>query len=201
MFTEPGGDKHETNLSRQTCFRHAGCRLWFRGCFSLGLCHNPRTDKKAGEAKELEAVAEVIYGGFDNDPFQEKTYINTANGKERLVLFPARRNGTISGVAIKTSTNKGFGGKMELIVGFFLDGTVSGYKVIHSNETPGLGTKVSEPRFKEQFAGIRPKKHLFKVKQDGGEIDAVTAATISSRAVIDAIQKAYDAYNKFSTGI
>ena len=111
--------------------------------------------KKAGEAKELEAVAEVIYGGFDNDPFQEKTYINT----------------------------------------------VSGYKVIHSNETPGLGTKVSEPRFKEQFAGIRPKKHLFKVKQDGGEIDAVTAATISSRAVIDAIQKAYDAYNKFSTGI
>ena len=126
--------------------------------------------KKAGEAKELEAVAEVIYGGFDNDPFQEKTYINTADGKERLVLFPARRNGTISGVAIKTSTNKGFGGKME-------------------------------PRFKEQFAGIRPKKHLFKVKQDGGEIDAVTAATISSRAVIDAIQKAYDAYNKFSTGI
>ena len=82
-----------------------------------------------------------------------------------------------------------------------LDGTVSGYKVIHSNETPGLGTKVSEPRFKEQFAGIRPKKHLFKVKQDGGGIDAVTAATISSRAVIDAIQKAYDAYNKFSTGI
>ena len=126
--------------------------------------------KKAGEAKELEAVAEVIYGGFDNDPFQEKTYINTADGK-------------------------------ELIVGFFLDGTVSGYKVIHSNETPGLGTKVSEPRFKEQFAGIRPQKHLFKVKQDGGEIDAVTAATISSRAVIDAIQKAYDAYNKFSTGI
>ena len=125
----------------------------------------------------------------------------TADGKERLVLFPSRRNGTISGVAIKTSTNKGFGGKMELIVGFFLDGTVSGYKVIHSNETPGLGTKVSEPRFKEQFAGIRPKKHLFKVKQDGGEIDAVTAATISSRAVIDAIQKAYDAYNKFSTGI
>ena len=65
--------------------------------------------KKAGEAKELEAVAEVIYGGFDNDPFQEKTYINTADSKERLVLFPARRNGTISGVAIKTSTNKGGG--------------------------------------------------------------------------------------------
>ena len=116
------------------------------------------------------------------------------------MLYPARRNGTISAVAIKTSTNKGFGGRMDLIVGFFLDGTISGYKVINANETPGLGSKVDEPRFKEQFSGIRPQKNLFKVKQDGGEIDAVTAATISSGAVIDAIQKAYDAYNKFSTG-
>lgn len=54
---------------------------------------------------------------------------------------------------------------MELIVGFFLDGTVSGYKVIHSNETPGLGTKVSEPRFKEQFAGIRPKSTCLRLNR------------------------------------
>ena len=81
------------------------------------------------------------------------------------------------------------------------DQTISGYKVISSKETPGLGSKVSDSKFSEQFIGIRPKKKTFKVKQDGGEIDAVTAATISSRAVIDAIQKAYDAYNKLSTRI
>lgn len=156
--------------------------------------------KQAQDNKELQAIAEVVYGGFDNNPFEERTYINTPDGKQQLMLYPARRNGTISAVAIKTSTNKGFGGRMDLIVGFFLDGTISGYKVINANETPGLGSKVDEPRFKEQFSGIRPQKNLFKVKQDGGEIDAVTAATISSRAVIDAIQKAYDAYNKFSTG-
>jgi len=156
--------------------------------------------RKAQDDRELQAIAEVVYDGFDNNPFAEKTYIPTANNQEHLILYPARRKGTINAVAIKTSTNKGFGGRMDLIVGFFLDGTISGYKVIHSNETPGLGTKVDKPHFKEQFIGIRPQKKSFKVRQDGGEIDAVTAATISSRAVIDAIQKAYDAYNKFSTG-
>lgn len=157
--------------------------------------------RQAQDAKELKAIAEVVYGGFDNNPFAEKTFINTADNKERLILFPARRNGIINAVAIKTSTNKGFGGHMDLIVGFFLDGTISGFRVINANETPGLGTKVNEPKFQEQFEGMNPKKHVFKVKQDGGDIDTVTAATISSRAVIDAIQKAYDAYNKFSAGI
>lgn len=157
--------------------------------------------KKSQDARELAAIAEVVYGGFDNDPFKEKTYIATPDNKERLILFPARRNGIINAVAIKTSTNKGFGGRMDLIVGFFLDGTISGFRVIKANETPGLGTKVNEHKFQEQFEGMNPKKHIFKVKQDGGDIDAVTAATISSRAVIDAIQKAYDAYNKFSAGI
>lgn len=156
--------------------------------------------KQAQDNKELKAIADVVYDGFDNNPFEERTYINTSDGKHQLTLYPARRNGIINAIAVKTSTNKGFGGRMDLIVGFFLDGTISGYKVIKANETPGLGSKVDEPRFKEQFIGIRPQKNLFKARQDGGEIDAVTAATISSRAVIDAIQKAYDAYNKFSTG-
>lgn len=89
---------------------------------------------------------------------------------------------------------------MELIVGFYIDGTIKNFKVIDHKETPGLGSKVNEPRFKEQFNGFNPSKHKFKVKQDGGEIDAVTAATISSRAVINAIQRAVDAYNNFNAG-
>ena len=136
--------------------------------------------KQAQDNKELAAIAEVVYGDFDNNPFEEKTYITSSDGKH-LILYPARHKGAINAVAIKTSTNKGFGGRMDLIVGFFLDGTISGYKVITANETPGLGSKVDEQPFKEQFIGIRPQKNLFKVRQDGGEIDAVTAATISSR--------------------
>lgn len=157
--------------------------------------------QKAKNEQELAAISEVIYNGFDNDPFAEKTVIATPRHKNRLRLYPARKNGVINSVAVKSFSNKGFGGRMEVIVGFFLDGTISGFKVINHHETPGLGTKVNEKRFQEQFQGLNPGKHILKVKQDGGDIDAVTAATISSRAVVDAIQKAYDAYYKFSTGI
>ena len=117
------------------------------------------------------------------------------------MMYPIRRNGKIIALAIKSYTNKGFGGKMEIMVGFTLDGNISGYKLIDHKETPGLGTKVSEKSFADQFKGLNPSKVNFKVNKDGGDIDAVTAATISSRAVIDAIQRAYDAYSNFSAGI
>ncbi len=155
--------------------------------------------QKANDDKELAAISGVILEEFNNNPFKERTLIPGKHNQGQLTLYPARKDGKIKAVAIKTSSDKAFGGKIELIVGFFLDGTISGYQIISSKETPGLGSKVSDAKFSEQFIGIRPKKKTFKVKQDGGEIDAVTAATISSRAVIDAIQKAYDAYHKFST--
>ena len=157
--------------------------------------------KKAKDNRELEAIKEVVYGDFANNPFEERFTISTADNKGKLELFPARdENGNIVSVAIKTFSNSGFGGKIELMVGYFVDGTINKYKVIDHKETPGLGTKVTEPKFSEQFHGINPGRHVFKVKQDGGNIDAVTAATISSRAVVDAIQRGYDAFNKLSAG-
>ncbi len=155
--------------------------------------------RKAKDQRELEAISEVVYGDFDNNPFEEKHIIPTADGKGKVELYPARKEGNITSVAIKTYTNNAFGGKMELMVGFFVDGTINKYKIIDQKETPGLGTKVSEAKFSSQFNGLNPGKHIFKVRQDGGEIDAVTAATISSRAVIDAIQRAFDAFRKLNS--
>lgn len=149
---------------------------------------------------ELHAIAEIVPNGFDNNPFAEKTYITTSDNK-RLVMYPVRKNGKIIALAIKSYTNRAFGGKMEVMVSITLDGCISGYKIIDHKETPGLGTKVTEKSFSDQFKGINPKKVDFRVKKDGGDIDAVTAATISSRAVIDAIQRAHDAYTTFSAGI
>lgn len=151
--------------------------------------------------RELEAITEIVPAGFDNNPFAEKTIITTSDNKSRLEMYPVRTNGVITALAIKSYSNKAFGGKIEIIVGITLDGKLSGYKVIDHKETPGLGTKVMEDKFSHQFTGMNPDKIDFRVKQDGGDIDAVTAATISSRAVVDAIQRAYDAYNKFSAGI
>ena len=100
---------------------------------------------------------------------------------------------------MKTNRNKGFRGRFDFIGGCLLDGTINGYKIIEQNDTPGLGTKVSENKFSEQFKGMNPGSGSFKVRQDGGEIDAVTSATISSRAVIDAIKRGYDNYTRFSS--
>ena len=149
---------------------------------------------------ELRAIAKIVPEGFDNNPFAERTHIATSDNK-RLTMYPVRRDGIIVALAIKSYTNRGFGGKMEIMVGFTLDGSIHHDELVFGEETPGLGTKVADEAFAGQFKGLNPDKIDFRVKKDGGDIDAVTAATISSRAVIDAIQRAYDAYTTFSAGI
>ncbi len=150
--------------------------------------------QKAKDNKELAAVSKVVSADFDNNPFEEKTLI----GEDQLELYPLRKDGKITAIAVKTYSNNAFGGRIVLMVGFGLDGTISGYEVLESKETPGLGTKVEEEKFVGQFIGLRPGKHNIRVKKDGGEIDAVTSATISSRAVSEAISKAYQAYSNFT---
>ena len=151
--------------------------------------------EEAKNARQAEAVLEVVPGEFDNNPFQDRIPI----GHKGIELYPARQGSKITSIAVKSYSNNGFSGRIELIVGFLLDGTITGYTVIEQKETPGLGTKVTESKFSNQFKGMNPRSHGFKVKQDGGEIDAVTSATISSRAVIDAIKRAYKNYTRFST--
>ena len=169
--------------------------------FILGYVHNVTLEpiKKAKDGNELQAIAQVT-GQFDNNPFAEKMTIFTKSKKHKLTMYPARKNGHLNSVAIKSYTNTGFGGRIELMIGFNVDGSIKSFKVISSNETPGLGSKVDEPKFKEQLEGFYPQRQILKVKQDGGDVDAVTAATISSRAVLRAIERAFDAFNNFNSG-
>ena len=169
--------------------------------FTLGYVRQITEEpiKRAKDNQELAAIAEGV-NEFDNNPFAEKMTITTANKKHKLTMYPARQNGVLNSVAIKTYTNTGFGGRIELMAGFNVDGSIKNFKVISGNETPGLGTKVDEPRFKEQFHGFYPGRQVLKVRQDGGDIDAVTAATISSRAVLKALERAYDAFRNFNSG-
>jgi len=151
----------------------------------------PIEEAKNGDV--LNAIKELV-GIFDNNPFEEKTAISGSH----VELYPARENGAITSVAIKASDNEGFGGKIELIVGILMDGTITGYKVIQQNETPGLGSKVTEPQFSNQFVGKNAYTDNLDLKKDGGEIDAVTGATISSHAVVNAVKSAVAAYDKFA---
>lgn len=169
--------------------------------FVLGYVHQVTLEpiQQAKDNQELAAIAEVV-NDFDNNPFAEKMVITTKNKKHKLIMYPARKDGSLNSVAIKTYTNTGFGGRVELMAGFNVDGSIKSFKIISSHETPGLGSKVDEPKFKEQFSGFHPQKQILKVRQDGGDVDAVTAATISSRAVLKAIERAFDAFANFNSG-
>ncbi len=169
--------------------------------FVLGFVHNITLDpiQKAKDNHELNAISQVV-NDFDNNPFAEKMIITTKDKKHKLAMYPARKNGRLNSVAIKSYTNTGFGGRIEIIAGFNVDGAIKNFKVISSNETPGLGSKVDEIKFKEQLNGFNPRRQILKVRQDGGDVDAVTAATISSRAVLRAINQAFDAFSNFNSG-
>ena len=103
-------------------------------------------------------------------------------------------NGDANGKAIKVSVD-GFGGKMIVMVGFAQDGTILGYKILEHQETPGLGDKAAwwfkqEDKPNQNIIG-RKANGQFRVSKDGGDIDAITAATISSRAFLKSINDAY----------
>jgi len=144
--------------------------------------------------KKLNAIRQVT-PEFDNNPNDEMYRLPTGEG-DSLDIYPAKKNGEIVGYAVNTYTSKGFSGNISLMAGFKTDGTILSITVLDHKETPGLGTKMTEPEFKEQFTGKNPAEFTLKVKKDGGPVDAITAATISSRAFCDAVQRAYNTIQK-----
>ena len=98
------------------------------------------------------------------------------------------------GVAVVTTEN-GFGGPLKVLVGFDNEGNILGYTVLEHAETPGLGAKAGDwfqKTGKGNIIGMNPGKNNFTVSKDGGEIDAITASTITSRAFLKAIKNAYE---------
>ncbi len=114
-----------------------------------------------------------------------------------MVIYRAYNGKTPAGAAVETQAD-GFGGVIRLMVGFDAEGHIVGYEVLEQQETPGLGTHIVE-WFKD---ANKPGQNLidrqatgqFAVSKDGGDVDAITAATISSRAFLKAVNAAYTAY-------
>lgn len=112
-----------------------------------------------------------------------------------IIVHTAAADGATVGYAVETMTKSGFSGEFRLMVGFNPDGTVYGIKVLEHSETPGLGSKMTDEGnpLLLSFQGKSPASMSLKVKKDGGDVDALTAATISSRAYVDAVARAYNA--------
>jgi len=144
-------------------------------------------------AKKLDAIQKVV-PVFDNDPNAEE-YKMAVDG-DTLHFYPAKNNGELVGTAVETFTNMGFTGVIKVMVGITPDGIVHDVAVLEHKETPGLGDKMERKKsdWSTQFQNKNPKEFNIAVKKDGGDIDAITASTISSRAFCDAVNRAYNAY-------
>jgi electron transport complex protein RnfG len=144
--------------------------------------------------KKLTAIQQVV-PEFNNNPFEEAFRLPVSQG-DTLDVYPAKMDGKVVGYAVSTYTRLGFSGNISLMAGFKPDGTIINISVLDQKETPGLGAKMTEAGFKDQFIDKNPASFTLKVKKDGGSVDAITAATISSRAFCDAVQRAYNTIQK-----
>ena len=97
------------------------------------------------------------------------------------------------GAAVEAGNDKGFGGHLQLMVGFKVEGSVSGYQILETHETPGLGAKAAQWFQKDGKGNIiesTPAETALAVKKDGGQVDAISGSTITSRAFLDAVNAA-----------
>ena len=149
---------------------------------------------KAQQEKKENAIRQVV-PAFDQLQPDE---ITLASGGDPVTVYKAVKAGDTVGYAVETYSDNGYGGRIYLMVGFLPDGTIQNTAVLKHTETPGLGDKMdaAKSNFSNQFQNKNPESFKLKVKKDGGQVDAITAATISSRAFCDAVQRAYDAVNE-----
>lgn len=143
--------------------------------------------------KTNNAIA-LVTPEFDNEPSAESQSVDLDG--EAITVYPAKKGGQTVGYAVESFTSKGFSGTINVMVGFDMDGNIVGTSVISHAETPGLGAKMTEPAFYSQFVGKNPASFRLSVAKDGGDVDAITASTITSRAYCDAVDRAYRAFQK-----
>lgn len=132
-------------------------------------------------------------GEYDQAPGLE--VINVAGGT--VALYPARRDGKIAAAALRTVAPDGYVGPIALLIGVTPDGLVTGVRAAGHRETPGLGDRIDIDKsdWVEQYRGrqLQPARQ-WALRADGGDIDQISGATITSRAVTNAVRNALEQY-------
>lgn len=153
--------------------------------------------EKVNKEKIAQAVAKVL-PEYDNYTV-DTVMVDTKKGREPMVRYTAvDSEGNLVGKALESWDDNGFGGRLSAMVGFDADGNISGYEILASAETPGLGAKADkwfQKDGKGNVIGMNPSTDNITVKKDGGIVDAITGSTITSRAYCRMIATAYSAFN------
>lgn len=155
------------------------------------------------QQQQLEAIREVA-PPFDNNPEADQYRVSIEGGD--FTVYPALNGNQLAGAAVKGASFNGFGGEIIVMCGFDADGKVRDYRVLQQAETPGLGTKMQmwfrDPTGARSVLGKSPAETYFYVTKDTqhhGQIDAITAATISSRAFLEIMRDAFNAYRQYAS--
>jgi electron transport complex protein RnfG len=180
---------------------------------SLGALHEATYELAANNVlkfKKIPAVVDIYQAmgreigpqdrlGLEEELLAEKHLVEIGE-RSPLLFFVLKQDGRPAAVALE-GAGQGFGGDVGVMVGVDLASMgVTGVGVTTMSETPGVGTRVREEVFTEQFAGLAGDT-MFKVKKDGGAIDAITGATVSSRAVADAVDAAMTKFREHEAAI
>ncbi len=99
-----------------------------------------------------------------------------------------------TGTAFASNSGLGYSGEIEIMLGIDPAGKVSGVRILRHAETPGLGANYADPALLDNFYVGRPLEANWKLTKDGGEVDAVTGATVTGRAIADAIERGIQNY-------
>jgi len=165
---------------------------------TAGLCLSVvhiSTSERIEEMKRRElqnALKQVL-------PFMTSNYekvLHVYHG-ETVTIYSVTKCGEIQGAAVEMVTNEGFSGNIIFLMGVDRYGKIVGFYLLDHKETPGLGTKASDRRFWGQFIGQDLNRYTFKVKKDMGDVDAITSATITSRAISHAMEKGLRIFHDF----
>lgn len=143
----------------------------------------------------LDRLEAVLPHEYDNAP-EEAAYRRPTPvpGGEPLRIFPAFSGDTFTGTAVEVTTPEGYSGTIRLLIGLDPEGRILGVRTVAHRETPGLGDAIEADRsdWIHGFDGHsldNPPEPQWRVAQDGGEFDGITGATITARAVIDAVRE------------
>ncbi len=161
---------------------------------SLSLTH--RVTKERIEVQIIKFVQEPavkeVLTGYDNDPILDRKTIVVGTDERgnaiELIIFPAKKQGETFAVALE-GKGKGFGGSIGVMVGVGKDGTLLDISITNHSETPGVGSRVTEASFTDQFKDLGIEEEL--------EVDGVSGATYSSKGVMGAVNQAIGYVTKF----
>lgn len=129
----------------------------------------------------IVAQAQVEEDSSLKEVFPEAAHFEAVKSGEEIIYYKAHdKDKRLLGAAFRAS-GKGYSSTIETMVGMLKDGTIKAIKILSQNETPGLGARVAEDSFTSRFSN--------RGMQNLNEVEAITGATISSRAVIDSVKK------------